>query len=175
MKHNACSSFGLLAFLLLLVGLNPGSAHAQINCIETPEGRICTLTQEIRQGIPTPVQRQQELGLVTIAGGCSGTLVNRFWVLTADRPVTFSPATRRSRSWLLSLSTVRVPFQVRLPTLSLCAIHPRTEILPPALVSIPIHKEERHFALPQKSGRRAWRRSVPSAVADGSWISMRYF
>lgn len=31
---------------------------------------------------------QQALGLVTVGGNCSGTLINRFWVLTADHCVT---------------------------------------------------------------------------------------
>ena len=59
------------------------TADAQIVCRDTPEGRVCTVQQAIVGGTLVPVETQQELGLVTI-GGCSGTLVNRFWVLTAD-------------------------------------------------------------------------------------------
>lgn len=53
------------------------------NCIETPEGRICQVRQEINAGATTSVSLQQQLGLVTISTGCSGTLLNRWWVLTA--------------------------------------------------------------------------------------------
>jgi len=75
-------------FVMVLVGLNAVLAHAQTgNCIDTPEGRICRIPQEIRQGTLVPASRQQELGLVTVGGGCSGTLVNRYWVLTADHCV----------------------------------------------------------------------------------------
>jgi len=63
------------------------SADAQTVCRDTPEGRVCTLQQAIVAGTLVPVETQQELGLVTV-GGCSGTLVNRFWVLTADHCLT---------------------------------------------------------------------------------------
>ena len=65
-------------------------ADAQIVCRDTPEGRVCTAQQAIIAGTLVPVETQQELGLVTVGSGCSGTLVNRFWVLTADHCVTTS-------------------------------------------------------------------------------------
>ncbi len=87
------SKFSGQTFLLVLTIVfgcmvaTPGRAQTN-NCIDTPDGRICTVKQEIRQGVLVPVDTQRERGLVTVAGGCSGTLVNRFWVLTADHCVT---------------------------------------------------------------------------------------
>jgi hypothetical protein len=66
---------------LLIHALAAGAAWAQ--CINTPEGRVCSIQQGLAQGALAPVETQKELGLVTV-GGCSGTLLNRRWVLTAD-------------------------------------------------------------------------------------------
>ena len=63
-------------------------ASAQPDCFDTPDGPVCTVQQPIVSGNLVDVARQQDLGLVTVGGGCSGTLVNRFWVLTADHCVT---------------------------------------------------------------------------------------
>ena len=69
------------------LGCTLAPADAQTICRDTPEGRTCTVQQAIVAGTLVPVETQQELGLVTV-GGCSGTLVNRFWVLTADHCLT---------------------------------------------------------------------------------------
>jgi hypothetical protein len=56
------------------------------DCTDTPEGRICHVQQPITAGTLVDVSLQQQLGLVTInnfGGSCSGTLLNRWWVLTA--------------------------------------------------------------------------------------------
>ncbi len=37
------------------------------------------------------IKRQRQLGLVTVGGGCSGTLINRYWVLTANHCVASNP------------------------------------------------------------------------------------
>jgi hypothetical protein len=57
--------------------------HAQESCEETPEGRVCRVQQPISRGTEVSVDLQRQLGLVTISTGCSGTLLNRYWVLTA--------------------------------------------------------------------------------------------
>ena len=68
--------------------ISTATAQELMECKDTPEGRICTIKQPLVNGALVPVEVQQNLGLVTVAGGCSGTLVNRFWVLTADHCVT---------------------------------------------------------------------------------------
>jgi hypothetical protein len=69
-----------LATLLLLTS----SAAAQTSCRDTPEGRICTHQQPIISGLLVNAQTQRDLGLVTVGNKCSGTLLNQYWVLTAD-------------------------------------------------------------------------------------------
>ena len=56
-----------------------GSARAAENSIER-------LNPLIANPVVSP-ETQRSLGLVTVAGRCSGTLLNRYWVLTADRCV----------------------------------------------------------------------------------------
>ena len=68
----------LLGFLL---GFST-SAAAQ-KCAQTPDGRVCKVQQPIVSGALVPPDLQKQLGLVTVNGGCSGTLLNRYWVLTA--------------------------------------------------------------------------------------------
>lgn len=121
MKRVAYSLLGVLALLILGRGPDAGQARAQQNCIDGPEGRVCTVQQPIISGNLVPVQTQQDLGLVTVnnAGGtCSGTLVNRFWVLTADHCVTSNgtvggpPAALSALSITAAWST-RVPLPTR--------------------------------------------------------------
>lgn len=52
---------------------------------------IGKVSQPIVVGDPVSVNRQRRMGLVTVGGGCSGTLINRYWVLTADHCVASNP------------------------------------------------------------------------------------
>jgi hypothetical protein len=72
--------------LLLAASGGINVAHAQ-DCEDTPEGRICRIQQPIRLGTVIDASTQHRLGLITI-NGCSGTLLNRYWVLTARHCVT---------------------------------------------------------------------------------------
>jgi hypothetical protein len=73
----------VLLFLFLAAATH---VFAQENCTETANGPICMRAQPIINGQLVNADLQRGLGLVTI-GGCSGTLLNRFWVLTADHCV----------------------------------------------------------------------------------------
>jgi hypothetical protein len=60
--------FGILTLLLSATALSGNSVAQELNIVD---------------GELTPTSEQHRLGLVTV-GGCSGTLLNRFWVLTAE-------------------------------------------------------------------------------------------
>jgi len=64
------------------------SAVKAQECENTPEGRICRIPQPIIAGAEVDVDTQRQLGLVIVNNGCSGTLLNRYWVLTARHCVT---------------------------------------------------------------------------------------
>lgn len=83
--HGAIRAVSVLALAALNVA---GPARAQLTCVTTSEGRVCTVSQAITNGAVVSVQTQRDLGLVTVGGGCSGTLVNRYWILTADHCTT---------------------------------------------------------------------------------------
>lgn len=70
--------------LLSSLGLSgyAGTALAE-KCRTTSEGRVCIIIQPITMGSVVDPALQRRLGLVTVSGRCSGTLLNRFWVLTA--------------------------------------------------------------------------------------------
>jgi hypothetical protein len=82
----------LLFGLCALWSARPAAAQPQTTCRDTPEGRVCTARQPLVLGALVSQEDQRDLGLVTVGGGCSGTLLNRFWVLTADHCVTTNGA-----------------------------------------------------------------------------------
>jgi Tachylectin/Trypsin len=73
---------GIVSMLSLVVlagcGVTAGSGD-----MESPE-ELGSNEQAIVSGTTVSAATQQDRGLVTVGGGCSGTLLNRYWVLTAD-------------------------------------------------------------------------------------------
>src|SRR5689334_12834406 len=73
--------------VLIVFGAFALDVRAQ-DCTDTPEGRICKVPQVIEVGAMITNNFQKDMGLVTVNGGCSGTLLNRSWILTARHCVT---------------------------------------------------------------------------------------
>lgn len=111
----------------------PAGAQPAANCRDTPEGRICSVQQEIVGGIPVSQQQQQDLGLVTVGGGCSGTLVNRFWVLTADHCVAQPDALNNFGTMIGGRLVGRLPDQT-LANLTITATWSPRQIRPTRIV-----------------------------------------
>ena len=76
----ACTSLVIIVFGAV-------SAFGQDACSITPEGVVCSVGKPIVGGTTISAAVQQRLGLVTVSGDCSGTLLNDWWVLTADHCV----------------------------------------------------------------------------------------
>jgi hypothetical protein len=85
-KHRFAILCGIAALTMLAL------APARAQDPPEDEGNIGTIRQPIVAGTLLSVDEQRGLGLVTVAAGCSGTLLNRFWVLTARHCVTNEPA-----------------------------------------------------------------------------------
>jgi hypothetical protein len=80
--------YAALSGLMFLGALAATTNGQEQDCQNTPEGRVCRVKQEIRAGVQVSTATQRQLGLVTVNGGCSGTLLNQYWVLTARHCVT---------------------------------------------------------------------------------------
>jgi hypothetical protein len=77
--HMSSMQFLVPPIVSLLIGLTAAPAGAEEN--------IGKVSQPIIVGDLVDATTQKALGLVTVNGGCSGTLLNQYWVLTADHCV----------------------------------------------------------------------------------------
>lgn len=82
------------------------------SCTATPDGVFCETTERIIGGNVIDAATQRRLGLVTLTNNCSGTLINREWVLTTDHCVAGGefggpslPSIRIRAAWSAAIAT----------------------------------------------------------------------
>src|SRR5262249_11042880 len=75
--------FGAAVFVA--ANINPAFGHTNSDAADGPIGQT---RQAIISGELVGIQTEKDMGLVTVGGRCSGTLVNRSWVLTATHCIT---------------------------------------------------------------------------------------
>lgn len=86
------------ALLLHLISAPAAEAQAAGDCQDSTEGRVCEVRQPLVNGDVLDVADRKALGLVVVNGGCSGILLNRYWVLTARHCISNEPAGADART-----------------------------------------------------------------------------
>lgn len=121
---------GVMRLGLICAGLVPlACADAQ----PSPEGPVGVVQQPIVSGNRVLSEVQQDFGLVTIGVGCSATLLNRFWILTADHCVAQPDATGSVGAKVAGHTVGRLPDRA-LSNLTITAAWSTRRIVPTGVV-----------------------------------------
>jgi hypothetical protein len=73
---------------------------------QVTDGPIGSVSQPMTLGNPASIDTQRTFGWVTIGNRCSGTLVNRYWMLSADYCVASSGVTAGALDALTNLKVI---------------------------------------------------------------------